>query len=72
VRGRETIKSELREIPGIGQIRQKELLKYFETVENIKKASEEELVKVPKMSRKSARAIYHFFHSSIFSSRKRS
>jgi excinuclease ABC subunit C len=64
VRSRETIKSELGEIPGIGQARQKELLRYFETVEKIKKATEEELTKAPKMNRRSARAVYRFFHPS--------
>jgi excinuclease ABC subunit C len=62
VRGRETLKSELEEIPGIGQVRQKELLKYFKTVEEIKKATEEELAKAPKMNRTSARIVYRFFH----------
>ncbi len=60
-RGRETLKSELGEIPGIGQVRQKELLKYFETVGKIKEATEEELIKVPKMNRKSAQIVYLFF-----------
>jgi len=60
-RGRETLKSELGEIPGIGQVRQKELLKYFETVEKIKEATEEELTKAPKMNRKSAQIVYRFF-----------
>jgi excinuclease ABC subunit C len=60
VRGRETLKSELGEIPGIGQVRQKELLKYFETVGRIKEATEEELTKVPKMNRKSAQTVYRF------------
>jgi excinuclease ABC subunit C len=68
VRGRETLKSELEEIPGIGRVRRKELLKYFKTVEKIKEATEEELAKAPKMNRKSARTVYRFFHSSIFSS----
>ncbi len=62
VRSRETVKSELAEIPGIGQVRQKELLKYFGTVEKIREATEEELVKVSKMNRTSARAVYRFFH----------
>jgi ERCC4-type nuclease len=47
VRSRETIKSELGEIPGIGPIRQKELLKCFGTVEKIKQTAEEELAKAP-------------------------
>jgi len=63
VRSRETVKSELGKIPGIGRVRQKELLKYFETVEKIKKTTEEELIKAPKMNRKSARVVYRFFHS---------
>jgi excinuclease ABC subunit C len=68
VRGRETIKSELGEIPGIGQVRQKELLKYFETVEKIRKATEEELTRAPKMNRKTARAVYRFLHPSMLES----
>jgi excinuclease ABC subunit C len=51
-------------------MRQKELLKFFGTVEKIKEATEEELVNVPKMNRKSAKIVYQFFHHSIHSSRK--
>jgi excinuclease ABC subunit C len=61
VRSRDTIKSVLGEIPGIGKVRQKELLKYFGSVEKIKEATEEELAKAPKMNRKSAQIVYHFF-----------
>ncbi len=61
VRARETIKSILGEISGIGDMRQKELLKYFGTVEKIKEATEEELARTPKMNRKSAEIVYHFF-----------
>ena len=64
VRGRETIKSELGEIPGIGRVRQMELLKHFRTIEKIKEATEEELAKVSKMNRNSARFVYLFFHPS--------
>jgi excinuclease ABC subunit C len=63
VRSRETIKSELGEIPGIGQVRQKQLLKYFGTLEKIKEAEEEELAKAPKMNRKSAQRVYRFYHN---------
>jgi excinuclease ABC subunit C len=51
-------------------MRQKELLKFFGTVEKIKQATEEELVRVPKMNQKSAQSVYQFFHPSILSSRK--
>ena len=61
VRSRETIKSVLGEISGIGKMRQKELLKFFGTVEKIKEAKEEELTKVPKMNRKTAQLVYQFF-----------
>ena len=61
VRSRETIKSELEEIPGIGKVRQKELLRFFGSVEKIKEASEGQLSEVPKMSRKSAQTVYRFF-----------
>jgi len=63
VRSRETVKSELGEIPGIGPVRQKELLKFFGTVEEIKKATKEELAKAPKMNRKLAQEVYRFYHS---------
>jgi excinuclease ABC subunit C len=63
VRGRETIKSELGEIPGIGPVRQKELLKFFGTVEEIKEATEEELAKAPKMDATSAQNVYRFYHN---------
>jgi len=61
VRIRETIRSVLREIPGIGKMRQKELLRYFGSVEKIKEATEEELAKAPKMNRTAAQIVYHFF-----------
>jgi len=65
IRGKETIKSELGEIPGVGQVRQKELLKYFKTVDQIKKATEEELAEAPTMNRKLARIVHLFFHPAI-------
>ena len=63
VRGRETIKSVMGEIPGIGTVRQKELLKCFGSVEKVKEATVEELVQAPKMNLKSAQILYSFFHS---------
>jgi excinuclease ABC subunit C len=63
VRSRETVRSELGEIPGIGEIRQKELLRYFGTVEKIKQATEEELIRAPKMNSKSAQRVYEFYRN---------
>jgi len=61
VRRKETIKSELSEIPGIGTVRQRELLKNFGSIEKIKKATVEELAKAPKMNLRLAQGIYDFF-----------
>jgi excinuclease ABC subunit C len=62
VRSRETIKSELGEIPGIGKVREKELLKFFGSMKGVREATLEELTKVPKMNKRSAQRIYDFFH----------
>jgi excinuclease ABC subunit C len=61
IRSGDTIKSVLGEIPGIGKVRQKELLKIFGSIEKIREATEEELVKTPTMNRKSAQRVYQFF-----------
>jgi len=62
VRGRETIKSALAGIAGIGKVRERELLRFFGSMEKIREASEEELARAPKMNQKSAGALYDFFH----------
>ncbi len=62
VRKKETIKTELKHIPGVGEKRQKELLRYFGSVENIKRASFEDISVAPKMNKKLAQRIYQFFH----------
>ena len=61
MRGRETIKSVIEEIPGIGRVRQKELLRFFGSVERIKKATVEELTRAPRMNPKTAQILYGFF-----------
>jgi excinuclease ABC subunit C len=62
VRKKGTLRSELDEIPGIGLVRQKELIKYFGSLEKIKKATGEELAGAPKMNLPLAQRIYDFFH----------
>jgi excinuclease ABC subunit C len=63
MRSRETIKSELEEIPGIGAVRQRELLIFFGSVERVKETTVKELAEAPKMNLKSAQILYNFFHS---------
>ena len=65
VRKKGTIRSVLEEVQGIGGVRQRELLKYFGSVEKIKEAPLEALMGVPKMTPKSARSVYDFFHPEL-------
>jgi excinuclease ABC subunit C len=61
MRSKETIKSVIADIPGIGKVRERELLKYFDSVEGIKKASLDDLARAPKMDEKMAKKVYAFF-----------
>jgi len=61
MRSKETIKSVIGDIPGIGKVRERELLKHFGSVEGIKKASLYDLAKAPKMNEKMAKKVYDFF-----------
>ena len=49
-------------IPGIGPARRKALMKYFGSIEKIREADEEELMKAESMNAGSARAVYAYFH----------
>ncbi len=61
LRSKKMFKSELDDIKGIGEKRKKELLKYFHTIDNIKKASIEELAKVDGMNIRVAEDLYNHF-----------
>ena len=52
----------LDDIPGIGAARKKALLLHFKDVDNIKKASLEELAGIEGMTQKAAEAVYNFFN----------
>lgn len=62
LRGKRNLKSILDEIPGIGKVRKKALLKAFGSVKRIREASIEELKKVKGMNKKTAETVYEFFH----------
>ncbi|MCG0276377.1 MAG: excinuclease ABC subunit UvrC [Thermosediminibacteraceae bacterium] len=62
LRSKRNLKSILEDIPGIGQVRRKALLEAFGSLEAIKKATPEELSKVPGMNKKAAMAVYEYFH----------
>lgn len=57
------MKSLLDDIPGIGKVRKKELLKAFGSIQGIKGASLDDIKKVKGMNEKAAEAVYEFFHS---------
>ena len=52
--------SMLDEIHGIGEIRKKEILRHFGSIEKLKSAVEEDIMKVPKMTKPLASKIYGF------------
>lgn len=61
LRQRNQTNSILDEIPGIGKVRRRELLRHFKSVNNIKKARKEELAEVPQISLEIAENIIEFF-----------
>lgn len=62
-RSKNTFKSSLTNIEGVGEVRAKSLLKYFRTIDNISKADLTELENAPKMTKDSALAVYRYFHA---------
>lgn len=58
----ESIKSELENIKGIGEVRRKALLSHFKTMEAISHAAKEELEAVKGMDKKSAEAVWNYFN----------
>ncbi|MBE6031117.1 MAG: excinuclease ABC subunit UvrC [Clostridiales bacterium] len=62
LRGKRMLTSVLDEIEGIGQTKRNALLTYFGSVENVKKARLEELVKVPGITERNAEKIREYFN----------
>ncbi|WP_106058376.1 excinuclease ABC subunit UvrC [Clostridium vincentii] len=61
IRDKRTLKSILDDIPNVGEKRRISLLKKFGSVDNIKKASMEELLDTLSIDRKSADSIFRYF-----------
>lgn len=62
LRGKKGVHSVLDDIPGVGPARRKALMKHFKSIEDIRKASVEELSKTPNMTENVAKSVYNFFH----------
>lgn len=63
LRSKGQVHSILDDIEGIGPARRKALMKNFTSLEEIRKATPEELAKVPSMNQQAAKKVYEFFHS---------
>ena len=62
LRGKGQVHSILDDIEGIGPARRKALMREYLSLDEIKKASVEELSKIPSMNEKAAKSVYNFFH----------
>ena len=62
LRGKGQVHSILDDIEGIGPARRKALMREYLSLDEIKKASVEELAKIPSMNEKAAESVYNFFH----------
>ena len=62
LRSKSQVKSVLDDIEGVGPTRRKALMKHFQSLENIRNASVEELSEIDGMNKKTAEAVYLFFH----------
>ncbi|HLU68723.1 MAG TPA: helix-hairpin-helix domain-containing protein, partial [Kofleriaceae bacterium] len=60
-RKRATLRSALDDIPGIGAVRRRELLRHFGSMKAIRQASVDDLARVSGMSRPAAEAVRRFF-----------
>ncbi|MBQ8954380.1 MAG: excinuclease ABC subunit UvrC [Clostridia bacterium] len=63
LRGAAALKSRLDEIPGVGPVRKKAILKHFETMEALEAASIEQICEVNGISKQTAQVIYDFLHA---------
>lgn len=63
LRSKSQVKSVLDDIPGIGEVRRKALMRHFKSIEDIRDADIEQLLVVDGIGRPQAEAIYEFFHN---------
>ncbi|MCD7835169.1 MAG: excinuclease ABC subunit UvrC [Lachnospiraceae bacterium] len=61
LRSKVQVKSVLDDIPGVGPVRRKALMRHFKSLEDIKNAGLDELVEIPEMNEGTARQIMSFF-----------
>ncbi len=64
LRSKDQVKSVLDDIPGVGPARRKALMRHFQSLEDIKNATLEQLLEIPEMNKKVAEEILQFFGKS--------
>jgi len=62
LRKKQGLQTILDEVPGIGEVKKKALLKHFGNLQNIQEASEAALGQVDPLTQKDAQTIFSFFH----------
>jgi len=62
LRGKHQVHSFLDDIKGIGPARRKALMKTFQSAEDMRAATVEQLMEVPSMNEQSAQAVYDYLH----------
>lgn len=62
LRGKALVKSFLDDIKGIGPVRRKALMRTYQSAEEMKNATVEELLKIPEMNEEAAQNVYAYFH----------
>ncbi len=60
LRGKESVHSQIEDIPGIGPARRKALLKHFHSLQAVRNATLEELLSVPGMTKPAAEAVVNW------------
>jgi excinuclease ABC subunit C len=65
LRKKSQFRSILDELPGIGPMKRRALLRQFGSLEKIRAASLEELEAVPKLGRRAAAIVHRFFHAEL-------
>ncbi len=64
LRGKIQVKSILEDIKGIGENRRKALLRHFGSIDNIRRATVDELKEIDTMNEMAAKSVFNFFNSS--------
>lgn len=62
LRSKDQVKSILDDIPSVGSVRKNALMSHFESIDELKAASVEELESVNNMNKAAALSVYEFFH----------